>query len=79
MSRKCKISGKGPQNGHKVSHSNNKTNKVSYPNLQTKRLFDSVQKRWVKVKVSARMMRTIDKKGLSAALKDNGLRLADLA
>jgi large subunit ribosomal protein L28 len=69
MARRCKISGKGAQNGHNVSHSNNKTNKVTYPNLKTKRLFNSDTGLWVTIKVSARALRTIDKKGLSAALK----------
>jgi large subunit ribosomal protein L28 len=70
MARRCAISGKGAQNGHNVSHANNKTNKVTYPNLKTKRLFDSEAGKWVKVKVSARALRTIDKVGLSAALRN---------
>jgi len=69
MARRCAISGKGAQNGHNVSHSNNKTNKVTYPNLQTKRLFDSEARKWVKIKVSARALRTIDKNGLGPSLR----------
>jgi len=70
MSRRCVLSGKKPQNGHAVSHSNNKTNKVTYVNLHKKRLYDSETKQWVTVKVSSRVLRTIDKKGLSAAIRD---------
>jgi large subunit ribosomal protein L28 len=70
MARRCEISGKGAQNGHNVSHSNNKTNKVTYPNLKTKRLFNSETGKWVTVRVSARALRTIDKKGLSAVLRE---------
>jgi len=69
MARRCAISGKGAQNGHNVSHSNNKTNKVTYPNLKTKRLFNSETGKWITIKVSARTLRTIDKKGLAATLR----------
>lgn len=78
MSRRCSISGKGALNGHKVSHANNKSNKITYPNLQSKRLFDSATGKWVKVRLSSRVLRTIDKKGLSATLKDLGKTLSDL-
>lgn len=78
MSRKCTISKKGLQRGRKVSHANNKTLKAWHPNLHLKRLFDSETGVWVRVKVSSRMLRTIDKKGLSAALKDNGMTVQDL-
>ena len=79
MSRRCSVSGKKPMNGHKVSHANKKANKVTYVNLQSKRLYDADSKKWVRVRVSTRMLRTISKKGLNAALKDYGLTVADLA
>jgi large subunit ribosomal protein L28 len=79
MSRRCKITGKGSQNGHKVSHANNKSNKITYPNLQYRRLFDSESGKWVKVRLSTRVLRTVDKKGLSATLRDLGKTIADLA
>jgi large subunit ribosomal protein L28 len=78
MSRRCSISGKGAQNGHSVSHANNKTNKITYPNLKSKRLFDSATGKWVRVRLSSRVLRTIDKKGLSATLRDMGKTLSDL-
>lgn len=78
MSRKCTISSKGSQWGNNVSHANNKTSKIWQPNLHTKRLFDTESGKWIKVKVSSRVMRTIDKKGLSQTLKDYGLTLADI-
>ena len=79
MSRKCQISNKGSLRGNKVSHANNKSKKVSFPNLHTKRLFDTETGKWVRVKVSSRVLRTIDKKGLSATLKSNKLTLADVS
>lgn len=78
MSRKCDITKKSRQKGHIVSHANNKSRKVWQANLKTKRLFDSASGSWVRVKVSARVLRTIDKKGLSATLRDNGLTLDDV-
>ena len=78
MSRKCQVSGKSLQRGNNVSHAHNKTKKVSMPNLQVKRLFDTESGKYVRIKVSSRVLKTIDKKGLSAALKDNGLTLADV-
>jgi large subunit ribosomal protein L28 len=63
MSRKCSVSGKGSQWGNKVSKANNKTKKISRPNLKSKRLFDEETKTWVRVKISARGLRTVDKQG----------------
>ena len=73
MSRVCAITLKGRQNGHKVSHANNKKNKVWSANLHWKRIYDSTTKTWFRIKLSARVLRTIDKKGLSATLRDNGI------
>lgn len=79
MSRKCSISKKGTQRGCKVSHSHNKTLRTWDANLHWRRLYDSETKRWVRLKVSARILRTIDRKGLAATLRDNGIRIEDLA
>ncbi len=78
MSRRCSISGKGSQVGHKVSHANNKSNKVTYANLHSRRLYDSESGKWVRITVSSRTLRTIDQKGLSSALRDAGLTLKDV-
>lgn len=79
MSRKCSISGKSNQFGHRVSHANNKTKHTFRPNLQTKRIFVSEENRYVRVKLSARMIRTIDKLGLVVALRKHNMTLKDLA
>ena len=56
--------------GNNVSHSNKKTKRRFYPNLVTKRFFLEEESRWVTLKVSCAGIRTIEKKGLKAALKD---------
>lgn len=78
MSKVCQISKKKAQYGNSVSHANNKRRKTWQVNLQTKRLFDSESKKWVRVRVSTRMLRTIDRKGLSRALRDEGISLQEL-
>jgi large subunit ribosomal protein L28 len=79
MSRKCEISGKGVLRGCNVSHANNKTLRTWNPNLQTRRLFDSESGRWIRVRIATRLLRTIDKKGLAATLRDHGIKLEDVA
>lgn len=69
MARVCQVTGKKPQTGHSVSHSNIKTKRRFLPNLQTKRFFFAEEDRWVTLKVSADAIRTINKKGLSAVVK----------
>ena len=78
MSNRCQISGKGAHTGNNVSHAHNKTRKTWNANIQTKRIYDSETGKWVRIKVSTRILRTIDKKGLSATLRDHKLTLADL-
>jgi len=78
MSHACTITGVSRQNGNRVSHANNKTHHVFLANLQTKRIFVPSLKRHVRVKLSTRMIRTIDKLGLEAALKKYGKTVQDL-
>ena len=75
MSRKCSISGKGPQFGNSVSHSHKKTRKKWGVNIIKKRIYIPEEDRWVRVKISTQMLRTIEKKGLLATLRDHGLTL----
>ncbi|NMM46892.1 50S ribosomal protein L28 [Marinigracilibium pacificum] len=70
MARVCQITGKRPRVGNNVSHANNKTKRKFYPNLQKKRFYIAEEDKWVTLKVSASVLRTINKKGLSAVLKD---------
>ncbi len=70
MSRVCEITGKKVMVGNNVSHSKRRTRRKFYPNLFTKKFFIEEEERWITLKVSAAGMRTINKKGLSKALKD---------
>ncbi|MCY3973695.1 MAG: 50S ribosomal protein L28 [Candidatus Dadabacteria bacterium] len=79
MARRCAITGKGPLSGNNVSHANNKTRRRQIPNLQNKRIFVPELGRFVRIKLSARALRTIDKKGLLAFLRSEGLTLKDVA
>ncbi|MHB1946541.1 MAG: 50S ribosomal protein L28 [Gammaproteobacteria bacterium] len=70
MSRVCQVTGKRPLVGHNVSHANNKTKRRFSPNLQEHRFWIESEGRYVKLRVSAKGMRTIDKKGIEQVLKD---------
>ena len=70
MARVCQVTGKKPITGNKVSHSNIKTKRRFLPNLQTKRFYFVEEDRWVTLKVSTEAIRTINKNGLAAVIKD---------
>jgi large subunit ribosomal protein L28 len=70
MSKVCQITGKKPMVGHNVSHANNKTKRRFLPNLHTHRFWVDSEKRWVKLRLSSKGMRTIDKLGIDTVLKD---------
>lgn len=78
MSRRCQLTGKGPLVGNKVSHSNRKSKMRQLPNLQKKRIFVPELNRTVRVRLSARALRTVNKKGLMSFLSDQGLTLKDV-
>jgi large subunit ribosomal protein L28 len=68
MSRVCQITGKKPLTGNNVSHANNRTKRRQLPNLQKKRIWIEEEKKWVTVKISARALKTLDKKGYKALI-----------
>lgn len=70
MSKVCQLTGKKPLAGNNVSHANNKTRRVQEPNLQKRKLWNERKKRWETVRVSAKALRTIDKKGYRVLFKD---------
>src|SRR5438045_7746724 len=70
MARVCQITGKRPHVGNNVSHANNKTKRRFYPNLQTKRFFVPEEGKWITLKVSTNAIKTINKKGITAVLKE---------
>ncbi|MDR1846669.1 MAG: 50S ribosomal protein L28 [Bacteroidales bacterium] len=71
MSRICEITGKKAIGGNRVSHSNIKTKRRFYPNLQVKKFYIPEEDMWVTLKVSAAGMRTINKKGIMACLQNS--------
>jgi large subunit ribosomal protein L28 len=70
MSRICQVTGKKALVGHKVSHSNHKSKRRFEVNLRNKRLWLEEEGRWIRLRVSARGLRIIDKKGLAAVVAD---------
>ena len=70
MSRVCQVTGKRPMVGNNVSHANNKTKRRFNPNLQHHRFWLEDEGRYIKLRVSAKGMRTIDKHGIEKVLKD---------
>jgi large subunit ribosomal protein L28 len=63
MSRRCDLTGKGPQTGHKVSHSNHKTKRRFLPNLCNVSMISDALGRSIKLRVSANALRTVDHRG----------------
>ena len=75
MARKCTFTGKRPNVANKVSHSHRKSKKRQLPNLQTRRLWWAEGNAFVRVKLSTRALRTIDKKGLGPYARECGIDL----
>jgi large subunit ribosomal protein L28 len=70
MSRVCQVTGIRPITGNNVSHAHNKTRRRFLPNLHTHRFWVASENRYVKLRVSAKGMRLIDKKGIDTVLAD---------
>jgi large subunit ribosomal protein L28 len=70
MARVCQVTGKRPMSGNNVSHANNKTRRRFLPNLHTHRFWVESENRWVKLRVSSKGMRIIDKNGIDTVLAD---------
>ncbi|MFE0020793.1 50S ribosomal protein L28 [Amycolatopsis sp. NPDC059021] len=78
MSAVCQVTGRKPGFGKKVSHSHRRTSRRWDPNLQTRRYFVPSEGRWVKLRVSVKGMKTIDKRGIEAVvaeLRAKGVKL----
>lgn len=70
MSRVCQVTGKRPAVGNNVSHANNKTKRRFLPNLHSHRFWVESENRWVKLRVSTKGLRVIDKNGIDQVLAD---------
>ena len=78
MSRKCQITGKKPMSARHISHAHNVTPRWQKPNIQRKRIYVAELGRWVRLRISTRALRTLNKKGLLRFLKEEGLTLKDV-
>jgi large subunit ribosomal protein L28 len=70
MSRVCQVTGKKPVSGNNVSHANNRTRRRFLPNLHTHKFWVDSENRWVRLRLSAKGMRIIDKNGIDAVIAD---------
>jgi large subunit ribosomal protein L28 len=70
---KCPITGKAALNGNRVSHSNIKTKHRQLASAMSKRVWDDAQKRWVRLKISARGLRFLNRMPLSELRRKYGL------
>ncbi len=68
MPRKCQVTGKRAMTGNNVSHANNKTKRRFEPNLQYHRFWVPSEGRWVRLRLTPRGIKTIDKQGIEAVL-----------
>jgi large subunit ribosomal protein L28 len=70
MAKVCQVTGKRPQTGNNVSHAHNKTRRRFLPNLQYKRFWLESEKRYVRLRVSHKGLRIIDKLGIDQVVSD---------
>ena len=78
MSRVCQVTGKRPMAGNNVSHAHNKTRRRFLPNLQSKRIWVESEHRYVKLRISQKGLRIIDKQGIDkvlATLRASGVKV----
>lgn len=70
MAKVCQVTGKRPVTGNNVSHSNIKSKRRFLPNLQTHRFWVESENRFVRLRLSTKAIRIIDKKGIDSVLAD---------
>jgi len=70
MSRVCQVTGKRPMSGNNVSHAHNKTRRRFLPNVHSHRFWLESEQRYVKLKVSSKGLRIIDKQGIEKVVAD---------
>jgi len=70
MSKVCIVTGKRPVTGNNVSHAKNRTRRRFLPNLQSHRFWVESENRFVKLRLSTKGMRIIDKKGIDTVLSE---------
>lgn len=70
MARICQVTGKRPMSGNNVSHAKNRTRRRFLPNLHSHRFWVETEKRFVRLRLTSKGMRIIDKKGIDVVLAD---------
>lgn len=70
MSRVCQVTGKRPMSGNNVSHAKNRTRRRFLPNLHNHRFWVESEQRFIRLRVSSKGMRIIDKKGIDTVLTE---------
>ena len=70
MSKVCQVTGKRPVTGNNVSHANNKTRRRFLPNIHDHKFWVESENRFVKLRVSTKGMRIIDKRGIDRVISD---------
>jgi len=70
MSRVCQVTGIRPMSGNNVSHANNRTKRRFLPNLHYQRFWVDGENRWVRIRVSSKGIRCIEKQGIESVLAD---------
>ena len=70
MAKVCQVTGKRPVSGNNVSHAHNKTKRRFLPNLHTHRFWVEAENRFVKLRLTTKGMRIIDKNGIDSVLAD---------
>jgi len=68
MARQCNITGKRTTTGNNVSHANNRTKRRFLPNLQMHRFWVESENRFIRLRLSTKALRTIDKNGIDSVL-----------
>ena len=68
MARRCRLTGREPGFGHNVSHSQRRTSRRWDPNVHTRRYWLAAERRWVRLTLSVKGMRTVDRIGVDAAV-----------
>jgi large subunit ribosomal protein L28 len=70
MARVCQVTGKRPMSGNNVSHAKNRTRRRFLPNLHSHRFWVESEQRFVRLRLTSKGMRIIDKKGIDVVLAD---------
>lgn len=70
MSRRCQLFGTGPAFGKTVSHSHRRTNRRFNPNIQSKRYYLESERRWIRLTLSTRAIKTIDRRGMESVVAE---------